>query len=547
MEKTKKNGFLQGAIILVFANFLVKAIGAIYKIPMYNMVGSEGMGYFSAAYNIYSFLFVISTAGLPVAVSRMVSSAVACGREAEARRIFRLSLFIFTLIGVAGTALMFFGAGGFTKLIKNSNALFSIMTLSPAILFVAIGSSYRGYYQGLNNMVPTAVSQVLESFGKMAVGLLLAGWMLKNGQRVFGFEEAQMPIYVAAAAVLGVTAGSAISTLYLVLRKALSNLNPKNRTPVTGEVRPPKQIAAEIFRISIPITLSASVLSITSLIDSILVMRRLQYIGMPELEADKLYGIYSGMTITLFNLPTAVIFPIAVSLVPVLAAAVASKAHEKVRQTTESALRITAALAMPAAAGMAVLSKQILTLLFPGQLNDVAVAAPLLSLICPAVLFVCLVSVSNAILQAQGFERKTVVSMLCGGAVKLLTNYLLIGTPAIGIHGAPFATILCYGTITCLNFYQMAKNTHFIPSVRRVFLRPLVAAAACGVSAALTATLTKNLFGNTLCLLCAVGVGAVMYGAVLLLVRGVTRTDLMMLPKGDALCRLLDKAHLLAE
>ncbi|MEG1778232.1 MAG: polysaccharide biosynthesis protein, partial [Angelakisella sp.] len=375
---------------------------------------------FSSAYNIYAFLLVISSAGLPVAISRMVSEANALGRRREVKKIARLSIAAFAIIGAALSLAMIFGADAFARLVGNSMSRIAVMVLGPSIFFVAVLSAIRGYYQGLSNMIPTATSQVIEALGKLIAGLGLAYVFAKLGYSVE---------VVVAGAIGGVTIGTLLSTVYLVAIR-LRDLQSKKGVELGGECSQSRDILKKMLKIAIPITLGASIIAITNFVDGINVMRRLQDgCMMTEPEANYLFGLLFNAS-KLFNLPQTLIAGIGVSVIPAITVAFTKKQGLQATKFTESAFRLTSILALPCAVGLGMLAEPILRLVFIGsKRSELADTAPILTVLSLAILSVSLVAVSVSVLQAMGKEKIPVFSMIIGGAIKIGANYVLIGTP----------------------------------------------------------------------------------------------------------------------
>ena len=537
MNSDKTSSFFQSTFVLMIASIIVKVIGALFSIPLTNLYGADGTGIFNVAYYIYTAMFIISTAGLPVAVSKMVAEAKALGRIKEARRIGKVALIAFTGIGLFFTLVMIFGVDLFMDLAKNNMARESVLAVAPTIFFICIVSAIRGYYQGLSNMIPTAFSQVIEALGKLVFGLGLAYYLMNKG---YGLE------IVVAGAIGGVTIGTILSAAYIIFvrcKDAVFDKKHYSETEDNGICRPNKTILKKLLVIAIPITIGSSVLSLTNLIDTFFVLRRLQEgCMMTDVYANYLYGVY-GMAVKLFNLPQTIIVGIGISVIPGISAALAKLEEKKARALTESAFRLTGLLAFPCAVGLAVLSKPVLSLLYYKQIEDAVAAAPLLVYITPAVFFVAMVTVTNAVLQASGKIWIPVITMSLGGVIKLITNWILVGTPAINITGAPIGTCLCYGTISILNLvYIWLKIVRYSPA--KVFLKPLAASAIMGVFAYFAYSPITKIFGgtfimNAISLMVTIGLSAVLYLLLLVATKALPKEDILMLPKGEKISKLL--------
>ena len=537
MRKSRSTGFFESTLVLMVSSIIVKVIGAFFTIPLTNLYGADGTGIYNVAYYIYTAMLTISTAALPVAVSKMVAESIALGKHKEARRIGSVALSSFALIGLVFSLAMIIFADNFVNIAKNAAARESVIVVAPTIFFMCLVSAIRGYYQGRSNMVPTAVSQVIEALGKLIFGLGLAYYFMNKG---YGLE------IVVAGAIGGVTLGTVLSTVYLVcvrLRDAKydsieSPQEPDNSTKLTYG-----GILKKLLALSLPITIGASVLSITNLIDTFVVLRRLQDgCLMTDVAANHLYGV-SGMASKLFNLPQTIVVAIGISVIPGISAALAVFEEKKARSLTESAFRLTSLLAFPCAVGLAVLSEPILSMLYYNKLADAVEASPLLVYLTPAVFLVAMVSVTNAVLQGSGKIWIPVITVTVGGIIKLVTNFVLVGTPGININGAPIGTCLCYGTIMVLNLiYIRLRIVKFSPI--KVFLKPLTAAAVMGVFALLiykplSAIFSGGFMMNSVAVLTTVGLSAVIYALMLIVLKALPKEDVLMLPKGKKIAALL--------
>jgi len=526
MAKEQKQNFLQGAAVLAAGVALVKVIGAFFKIPLGNLLTGEGFGYFNIAYSVYNVLLIISTAGLPVAVSKLVAEANAQNRSADIKRVIRSALITFLAIGAVGSTLMFVFAQQIADLMKSSNAVYTIRVLSPAVFGVSLMSVYRGYYQGMSNMVPTATSQVIEALSKLLIGFVAAFLLIRTGR-----DQA----IAAAGAVAGVTAGTILGAVFLLMRRAF------DRTPDIGGVptMSSREATRRLLAIAVPITIGSGALALTNFIDTTLVMRRLQEsAGFSENEATWLYGAY-GLAQTMFNFPSAFIVPFASSVVPAVAAALARGDGKTASRTIETALRITSLLALPAAAGLSVLAGPILNMLFAARPDEALAATIPLNILAIAVFFNSVVLLTNAILQSLGKVRIPVYTMLVGAVVKISTNWILVGQPEINIKGAPIGTCLCYFVIMALNLAVILRAVKPAPNLLRTFARPLIATLIMAAATWAVYGIAGRFVPDKLAALAAIAVAVVVYFVLVILLRAVTRDDVLMLPKGEKIARLL--------
>ena len=525
---------MKGALILVIANVLVKVIGAAFKIPLARLLGEEGMGIFSDAYTTYTFMFIIATAGLPVAVSKMISESESFGKKEEVRKILGVSLRILGIIGVVGSVALFVGAQAFANALGNPYAAAGIRAISPAVLFVSIMSAFRGFFQGHQNMTPTAVSEVMEALGKLILGYALAYYFMKT---VPG-DWARMSLG-AAGAMMGISIGALLALLvlivyYLKCRRRLY-VGDTSLTPP----RSAREIAKKLITIAIPITIGASVFSLTSLIDMAMVKHRLMSAGFSNGDAVAMYGLYAGFAVPLFNLPPTLISSVSISVVPVISSAFAAKKTKLMQDTAAISLKVTVLFALPCAVGLSILANPILELLY----NNTG-ATQILSILGYAVVFVSLVMVTNAILQAMGKVNLPVRNMLIGGVAKIIINFFLVGNPHINIVGAPIATNVCYILILALNLYAVVKTAGMRLKIGELVLKPLlcVAAMAAVVLTVYGLTRTMSVF---LCTMLSIGAGGITYLAMLFLTKAITYADVLMLPKGETLANYMLRYHLI--
>ncbi len=451
---SRGRGFLSGVSYLTVSALLVKVMGFLYRIPMLTYLGTEGMGYFNTAYELYALFCIISTAGLPVAMSVLISSCEAQGREGRVKRIFRVSLLAFIVMGTVGTLLLYGFSDALAHLLKNQGAAAGIRMIAPTVLLICVSSAFRGYFQGKRSMAPTAISQVIEALGKLLLGVTFAAYAFRQGKHL---PE------IAAYAVLGLTVGTGISVLYLWVQKILWDRKQK---PALGE--PPTEDDAQcrdlgllrrLAAIAVPVTLGAGVMGVTKLIDVALIMRRLQAAGLSAVQATSAYGCYSTLAVPVFNMIPSLTTSVSLSVVPALSAALGrgEQGRADAARVTCSALRMTLIFAVPAALGLCVFSPQVLTLLFGHQPAAVAEAAPWLACLAMAIPASCLITVSGALLQAVGHPERPVLSMLAGIAVKAAMAYLLLGNPRIGMMGAAVSTLACDVVIALLNLCFLAR------------------------------------------------------------------------------------------
>lgn len=529
MKPMKQQSFLQGAGILALATIVVKIIGAFYKIPLNNIIGKEGYTYFLQSYDIYSLLLTLSTAGLPVAMSRMIAAAQARGNLAQVRRIQSAATRVFLLLGIAGAAVMMLLCRPLASLMGIPDGSLAILALGPAVLFVCLNSSFRGFFQGQSIMTPTGLSQVIEAACKLVLGLLLASLIQKSTGDI---------IKSVSGAILGVTIGSVLAFFYLYVeyRRYAPGLNDHGRT------RPSKSLRGtvrELLDIAIPITLGSAGLQVISLIDNALVLRRLSAAGFDYEAAKGLRGLY-GTAQTLFNLPGALVLPFTISIIPAITACLTRRDHKGAQRLESSAVRIMTLLILPCGVGLGVLGQPIVRMLYSAYSDtDVKTAGTLLTIISIAVILNGLVLLLNAIMQAHGFVSLPVANMILGGIVKVIVNFILVGMPKVNIYGAPIGTVVCFLVITVLDLFCLNRVVRRPPKVLRLMLKPAVACAAMGAAAFFVNRLLSGALSPRIACLGAIAAAAAVYCVMVVALRIITYADCLLLPKGKKIAKIL--------
>ena len=531
MQPLKKQSFLQGAGILALATVAVKLIGALYKIPLNNVIGKEGYAYFLQSYDIYALLLTISTAGLPVAMSRMIADAQARGNLAQVRRINETSMWVFLGIGIFGTLLMTALCKPLAIMMGIPDGWPVILCLGPAVLFVCVNSSFRGFFQGQSNMTPTGISQVIEAACKLLLGLLLAFLIMKLSENVIGSV---------AGAILGVTIGSVLAFIYLYLeyRKTAPALEDNGATQPSKTIRATME---ELLTIAIPITIGSAGLQVINLIDNALIMRRLQDAAGFNYEAAKgLRGLY-GTAQTLFNLPSALVMPFTISLIPAIAACMAKKDRKGALSTENSGIRIMTLLILPCGVGLCVLGQPIVRLLYSSNYTnaDIATAGNLLSIVSIAVILNGLVLLLNAIMQAHGFVSLPVINMIVGGIVKVIVNFILVGIPEINIYGAPIGTVISFLVITVLDILCLNRTIKDPPNVLKLMARPALACLFMGMAAYSVDGLLSEVMSPKLSCIFGIMAAVGVYAILVLALKIITYEDCLLLPKGEKIAKLL--------
>ena len=533
-KRSSRGLFFSGVLVLTIANILVKSVGLISKIALNRIVGSIGAGYYSSAYEIYAFLYVISTAGLPVAISITVARSLALERNDEVNRIFNTAFKVFMTMGLALSGLMILFSSKIADYMGAPETRLCIIGIAPTVFFVCISSCIRGYFQGHRLMGPTAVSQIIEAICKVGIGV--GGAVYAKGR---GFDDH----VVAAYTILGVTFGVFLGMVYLYIKKMRFKARRNEGEILTSDkANGSKSILSDLLKIAIPVTVSSSVLSLTTVLDTFMIQRRLMDFGMDVTTVRVYYGDYTSLVVSMFNLPTILLYPIANALVPLISACRESKDDKGQTRLMGVSIRLIAIIALPCAIGMSVFSGPILRLLMFKH-SSAERAAPWLSVAALSIIFLGVIAITNAFLNSAGKQRLPIFSMLLGAFVKLSANYLLIGR--FGIIGAPIGTVLCYMLASSFNIYFVIKNGGVMPSVRGVFVKPFICSViSVGLAAGLYIILTDFLAEPIVTLL-AIFLAVLVYGITVIKTKTVSEEEILLAPNGKNIVKILKVVKLL--
>ncbi len=471
---TSQRSLLGGISILGIAGLICKVVGVLYRIPLANLIGSEGIGVYQQVFPSYNLLLTISSAGIPVAISRMVASYLALGQIRSTKRIFELALLILTALGVFSTALMLLFSPQLARATGTMESVLGFRFIAPSVLLVCVMSAFRGYMQGQRRMVPTAVSQLIEQVGKIGVALPLANSFMLRGGYAMG----------AAGALLGTTIAEAAALLYMAVDYVI--LRPQLAQAVSSDLRPPanwRRMTRELIFSAVPITIGACIVPLAGTVDSFMLVRLMQAY-LPEADALSNYGIYSGLVIPLINVPTALAMAMASNLVPSISSKRASGDLPGIRRDAASGLRLALVIGLPSSVGMSLLAEPILFLLFGGGKYTSAqlqLGGQLLSVSALTIAVFTLVQASSGILQGLYKQRIPMYTLFAGIAVNIMIEYAAVRDPGLNIFGAPWSSLACYILSASLNIHYVAKYAGMRIDLRDLILRPALATMAMAV------------------------------------------------------------------
>ncbi|MCR4877459.1 MAG: polysaccharide biosynthesis protein [Clostridiales bacterium] len=501
MTSNPGKSIARGISILSVAGIICKLIGLLFSVPLTRIIGSEGLGIFQSVYPTYNLLLTLSSAGLPVAVSRMVSQSLARENPRGALHVFRTALWILTGLGCVCTILMIVGNGALTAWVREPRASAGFNAIAPCLAIVCTLSAFRGFMQGQQNMKPTAYSQIIEQAGKVTFSLPLA-WLGAKQSLAMG----------AAGALLGVTISEACATLavavfYYRSKPAFARIPQVSEASLSSA----RSLTQQLFVISIPITVSACIVPLAQFVDSVMMVPRMIDSGLTNEVSRSLYGVFSGLVIRLINIPTALALAIAMSLVPAVSAAQAVHDEEGTRQASSQGLKLAFLIGFPCSIGMSVLARQIFGFLYQESLSPehFQTGWELLTVSSLTVVLFTVVQATSGILQGLGKQRIPMYTLIAGVGCKILMNYILVGIPGLNIHGGPYASIVCYSVSMIPNLYYVCKYAHLRFRMAEWVGKPALSAAVMGLAVWALRTVLPM---NRLLTLLEVAVGVAVYG-----------------------------------
>lgn len=523
---TKKGGhsFIKGAAILTGAGLLARVMGFVYRVILTRIIGAEGMGLYQMAYPIYTILLVVSRSGIPIALAKLIADRIASDRKKEAYRIFIVARRMSFVIGLSVAIIMAVLARPLINLLSlDPRSYYAVLAISPAIFVVSIMAAYRGFFQGMQDMVPTALSQIIEQFVRMFTMITLVIVLVKYGLNI-----------AAAGASFGAVTGAVAGLVVLVLiyykrkRKIFSFLDSgMDKISVNS-----MSIVKEISRLGIPITLGALVLPLMNLVDLIFVPNRLQTAGFAVEEATALYGMLSAVAMPLVNFPTIITVSMAASLVPAISEAYSLQNNLLIKKRTQTALRLAVLISLPASTGLFLMAAPITDIVF----SEIGAAVPL-RFVAWGVFFIALQQTTSGILNGIGRTSVPAKNLLIGACVNGIINYTLTAIPKFGIRGAALGTTTGFAVAAALNLISVKKETGFKINFSELILKPFSAVLIMSASVKLFYPFLKMILSNQSIYLSyqistfiIIGAAAVIYFITLLLLKEIKYNDIAMIP-----------------
>lgn len=547
MAKVKKNGdksFLVQGSVLAAAGVITKIIGAVYRVPLVNILGDKGMGYYGVAFQIYAIALTLTSYSLPLAVSKLVSARNAVGQYRNAHKVFRIALSFAFTVGGSAALLIFFGADIIAShIMKMSLSAYALRVLAPCILVVAVLGVFRGFFQGNKSMIPTAFSQVLEQIVNAAVSIMGAYFLLKLAKAAKKGENYSLAM-AAVGGTLGTVAGAVFALLFLMFvfaayQRVMKRQRRRDRTRRRESYE--HIFRALLFTIA-PVLLSSTVYNLSGVIDNAMFGTIMSAQGHAESDYAGLLGILSGKYDTIINVPLAFSNALGASLVPSLVATAKSGNRRQVNSKISLFVRFNMMIAIPSAVGLFVLAKPILDLIFFTENNDVS--AKMLQIGAVSVIFYCLSTVTNAVHQGLDNMMVPVRSASISLVVHIVSLFVMMVMFQWGIYGVVVSKIVFSATASMLNSHALRQKVGYIQEQKKTFLIPLLASAIMGALSLGAYSLFRLLIGSKPATLVAMLIAVAAYGAALVLLGGISEEEMAEMPKGRMLVKVCRKVRL---
>lgn len=553
-DNRRSSGVLVQAGILAMASMIVRVIGLLYRAPLTAIIGDEGNGYYGTAYNIYTIILMVSSYSMPSAISKLMAQKLAVGEYRNANRVFRCALTYGVLVGLVGSGLLFFGA----RFLVPNVAVCVLQVFAPTVFLFGILGSMRGYFQARGSMVPTSVSQILEQLANAVVSIAAAFLLMQTAVGADPTRRAQLG---AMGSALGTGAGVLIALLFMVFcfRRSKEGRKAEILSDATGKEEKYRIFLRDTVLVITPFMLSGVIMNLTTSLNQTIYMRMLIDLkGAEETATTTLYGIFSNKAVVISNIPISIATAVSSAIIPGISAAYARRDETGARRQVGNAIRITSIIAIPSAVGLAVLARPITMLMFP-QMESLELASSLLSLLAVTVIFYSISTITNAALQSIGRMNLPLVSAGIALVVQTVVLVLLLRFTDLDVRALVLVSILYSVMIFAVNQYYLRRFLGIRQDVRRDYLQPLVCAALMGAAAkavyylvSMAAEPMRNLpkgfyFRNLAATAAALLAAVLVYGYAMVRSGTIRRKDLLSMPKGQLLVRLMEKLHWLPE
>ena len=540
-DNIKKNSFIKGATILGLAGIFIKILGAAFKLPLFNWIGAEGSSYFMAPYPIYNWLLVVSTAGIPTAIARLIAEKET---EGDTHGIFRIVSSIIkpiALISVVIFGILFFGAKPISAWVELPEAEIAFKTIAPALLFVPMMSVFRGFFQGIQKMQGFAITQIVEQMARVTVGLGLAYFIwfnMKGG-----------PANAAAGATFGASAGAFVG--FIVSYSIYKYIKRKTyaetlKLPNHHKVDETWDIIKQVLVISIPITIGASIMPTMNSVDLMLVVRRLNDIGVEN--AKDLYGILTGFAVTIVNFPQILTASLQISLVPAVTQlfVIYKKSDSEedrlhLSNTINAGIKTALIIGVPCAIGLVTLAEPVMLLLFSSQPESAIIGGEILKVLGWDLIFLAVYQATTGILQGIKMQMKPALNLGIGMLFKVVLTYVLVGNSNFGITGAAISTVVAFGIASGLNVWTLMRQSYLDINIIKLGIKPIISGLIMGAFVLVAYAPLAGMLGGKLATLVTITIAAVIYGVLIIVTKTLSHEEYEMLPGGRKLRKLAEK------
>ncbi len=546
-NKKKNNRMMIHGVILASASILVRLIGLFYRIPVTNIIGDVGNGFYSYAFEIYNIALLLSSYSLPTAVSKIISTRVHKKDHKNAYKIFKATLFFAASVGTITSLIIFFGADFIAGTIMQSElSAYALKVLAPCLLIVALLGVFRGYCQGLGTMIPTAVSQVLEQIMNAVVSIVAASYLFTMGTTLGEKNDEPLlaPAYGAAGGTLGTVMGALVALLFMVFiffsYKKVSER--KRRRAVAFDEESYSDIYKVLLLTIVPIIFSTAVYNISTIVAQIMYNNIMDTQGNPVETYSSLWGIFSGKAKTLINVPLGVADAFAMSFIPSITKAVVNRNRKEVHQKIGIALRIGYLVAIPSFVGFAVFATPILNLLYNDNSNTASLIFLLSSI---SILFYCGATITNSILQVLNHMNVPIKNALISLVGYIAILFILLTAFKMGIYAVVVGNILFGAFMSVLNLRAIQKLAHYRQEYKKTFVLPFISAIIMGAVSYGIYFLTSLIIPDKIATVVGIIVAVITYVIALIKTGTTTEKELQDFPKGDKLVTLFKKLHIL--
>lgn len=545
-RKSRRLNFIIQGSILAVTSIIVRIIGLLYRLPLTNIIGDEGNGYYSAAFEVYSIFLLISSYSLPLAVSKLVSVRVSGKQYKNAYRIFKGALLFALISGGTAALIVFFGADFIaSQIMTEPLSAIALRVLAPALLILAIMGVIRGYFQGLSTMMPTAVSQLIEQIVNAGISITAALYLFSYGKKIGNIilNPSYAPAYGAAGSTLGTMAGALFGLLFLifvflayksVFKKQLREDNLYGKESY-------RTIVKILILTIVPVLLSTLVYNVSTILDQAIFNKIMTAKGLGDVKTS-LWGVYSGKYRILINVPIALASAMASSIIPGLAGAIQNREFKSAKRKVTVAIRFTMIISIPCAVGLAVLGRSIIDMLFTG---DPKLASRMLLVGSVSVVFYSLSTLTNGVLQGINRMRIPIINALLSLVIHLAALYVMLVTFNLGIFAVVYANIIFSLCMCLLNGVAIRKHLRYKQELVKTFVIPGFASLVMGVFVYFINMGLGKVTNQAVSVLLSIILGAVVYGIVLLALKGISEDEINSLPKGKTIARILKKLHLI--